>query len=280
MLGLETIRAAKQAGHHVRALVRSAAGADRVSALADDVFIADALDPEVLSGACRDREIVFSALGASVATSGAEKRSYESIDVTANANLLAEARRAGVRRIVYTAVFVQPGYAKTRYIRAHEAAAEAVAAAGLSYTIVRPTGFFSAMLEFLPMARRGVIPLVGGGAARTNPIHEADLAAECVKRLEAGPESFAIGGPEVLTRREVSEAAFAAVGKKPRFVPVPLAAMLAGAGMARIVSPRMGDLLSFAGRVSAVDCVAPVYGTRRLADYFIEAVARSGIERA
>jgi uncharacterized protein YbjT (DUF2867 family) len=264
----------------VRALVRSAAGADKVEPYADDVITADALDPQALAGVCRPRDIVFSALGASVATGAAERRGYAQVDAAANLNLLAEARRAGVRRFVYTAVFVQPGYAATRYVRAHEAVAAAVLASGLPATVVRPTGFFTAMLAFLPMARRGVIPLVGGGAARSNPIHPADLAAACVEILRRGPADLPLGGPEVLTRRQIGEAAFAAVGKPPRFMPVPLGVMLAGAAAARLAKPRMGELLAFAGRVSAVDCVAPAYGTRTLADYFREQVARSGQERA
>lgn len=280
VLGREVLRAAKAAGHRVRALVRSALGADQVSADADDIVIADALDPKALAGACRQTEIVFSSLGASVASHAAERRNYRAVDVAANANLLAEARRAGVRRFVYTAVFVQPGYAATRYIQAHEEAAKAVQGSGLSCTIMRPTGFYSAMLEFLTMARRGVVPLVGGGASRSNPIHPADLAAACVANLSDGAAEVPLGGPDVLTRREIVEAAFAALGKKPRTISVPLGAMLVGATLARVASPRTGDLLAFAGRVSAVDCVAPAYGSRRLADYFREAVASSAIERA
>ena len=48
-------------------------------------------------------------------------------------------------------------------------------ASGLSHPIIRPTGYFSDMGEYFPMAKSGRAYLVGDGQKRLNPIHGADL---------------------------------------------------------------------------------------------------------
>lgn len=275
-LGSRVTARLRAAGYRVRALARNKARAATLAGQADEIVIADALDAAALQGVCDGVDIVFSALGASVASAAKERRGYETVDVQANANLIAEARRAGVGRFVYVGVFSRPGYATARYMKGHEAVVDLLAASGLAYTVVRPTGFFTALEEFLPMARRGIIPLIGDGSAKTNPIHPDDLADVCVGVIESGPPSLEVGGPEVLTRRQIAEAAFAAVGKRPRFLRVPPIVFLMLAILLRPLLPRMGDLLEFVAKVSTSDGVAPAQGHARLADYYRATAKRAG----
>lgn len=270
VLGSRVLARLRAAGYPVRAIARSPERAKALAGLADEVVVADALDAAALKGACDGVAIVFSALGASVATQAGERRGYETIDRLANANLIAEAGAAGVTRFVYVSDFLQPGYAQTRYLRGHEAVVAELAASGIDHTVVRPTGFFSALEEFLPMARRGIIPLFGAGTVKTNPVHHDELAAACVEVIERGPREVSIGGPEVLTRRQIGEAAFAAWGKKPRFVSVPPGLALLLTMLLRPFIPRMSDLIEFVAKVSTHDCVAPAYGAATLAAYYRE----------
>lgn len=53
----------------------------------------------------------------------------------------------------------------------------------MDYCIVRPTGFFSDMKDFLDMAKDGRVYLFGNGQLKMNPIHGEDLATEIVKRI-------------------------------------------------------------------------------------------------
>lgn len=273
VLGSRVLAQLRAAGYPVRAIARSAERAKALAGLADEIVVADALDAAALRGACDGVEAVFSALGASVASQAKERRGYEQIDRQTNANLIAEAKRAGVKRFVYVGVFSQPGYAGTRYLKGHEAVVADLAASGLDYTVVRPTGFFTALEEYLPMAKVGIIPLFDGGAAKTNPIHPDELADGCVKVIERGPREFAIGGPETLTRRQIAEAAFAAYGKRPRFMPVPPALALLFAFLLQPLWPRMSDLVEFLVKVSTCDCVAPAYGKARLGAYYKERIS-------
>jgi uncharacterized protein YbjT (DUF2867 family) len=247
---------------------------------ADDVFVGQATQAETLAGLYNGIEAVVSCLGASVAaTSLPDKRSYHDVDYAGNRNLLQAAIAAGVKKFVYVSVFSTPGYAQTAYVQAHEEFANELKASGLEYAVVRPTGFFSAYAEFVRLAAKGPIPLVGGGKAKTNPIHDADLAKICVDAIDSLNTELDAGGTDIFTRKEIVELAYQVLGKKPRMLPMPAFVF----GVVRtLISPfdkRMGDLIEFLGAVSVSDAVAPAVGTRRLDDYFREEAAMTSSSR-
>lgn len=267
-LGRHVVRGLLDRGAEVRVLTRDAA---RAAALgASDVHVADALKRGALTGACEGVDAVFSCLGASVALKlGAGRRGYPKVDVPANLALLEEARRAGTRGFVYTAARVVPETAALPYFAAHETVARAVLDFGGH--VLRPTAFFSALGAFVDMARRGPLPVFGDGTARSNPIDDRDLAAVAVRTiLDGGPREQDLGGPEVLTRREMAELAFAALGKPPKIRTMrPWLASYARVVLWPI-SPRLSQLVGFAAAVSLRDIEAPAVGTRRLGDYLRE----------
>jgi uncharacterized protein YbjT (DUF2867 family) len=269
LIGWDAVGLLKTAGHYVRTLSRDPKRAARLSSLADDVRLADATARASLDGVCDSIDVVVSALGAPVSPTSFARTSYLETDLVANLALLDVARAAGVRRFVYVSVHVEPSYAQTRYARAHTEFENALRSSGLEYGIVRLTGVFGALREMLPMARLGVIPLVGDGRALSNPIHESDVAAcvvDLALRAEAGLELDA-GGPEVLTRRAIAELAFRALGKTPRLPASPpviarLSSMLIG-----LVNARARDFIDFITLASTHDCVAPNRGELRLGPY-------------
>jgi uncharacterized protein YbjT (DUF2867 family) len=269
LIGREVLGLLKTGGHHIRTLSRDPVRAARLSTLADDVRLADAAMPASLDGVCDDIDVVVSALGAPVSPASLMRTSYLETDLVANLAVLNAAQAAGVRRFVYVSVHVEPSYAQTRYVRAHAEFENALRASGLEYGIVRPTGVFGAFLEMLPMARFGVIPLIGDGRALSNPIHECDVAACAVDlalRAEAGLELDA-GGPEVLTRRTIAELAFRAVRKKPRLPSSPPGIARLSSTMIGLVNPRARDFIDFITLASTHDCVAPSRGEHRLGPY-------------
>jgi len=104
--------------------------------------------------------------------------------------------------------------------------------------------------------------------AHTNPVHQADVAKLLLENLDSGAAEISIGGPDIFTRREIAELAFHVLGKRPRIMRLPAAVLRAGAAVAGIVNPRVGELLEFATAVSTTECVAPRTGQLRLEDYF------------
>jgi uncharacterized protein YbjT (DUF2867 family) len=232
----------------------------------------DALLPQTLAGLCDGIEIVVSAMGGSVSLSAPERRSYSVTNTTANSHLLAEARSAGVRRFLYVAAHTQPGYAETAYIRSHEAFVGQLRQSGLSYTALRPTAIFDALAPFVDFARKGVVPLIGDGSARTNPISARDVARAANENLKDGPTDVALGGPDILTRRQIAE--LAAGTRKPFYLSAPPLIARMNSRLVGAFHPRLGELIAFAAAASTNECVAPQYGQDKLADYFTRLLSK------
>ena len=265
-VGARVTRMLIDQGCFVRTLSRDVG---RAAALrASEVVIADAMDRASLHTALEGIDVVVSCLGANVSLRLRERRSYSALDPVANGNVLEAARAAGSKRFVYVGVHTAPGYDTTRYCVAHERFVERLRAADVSSTVVRPTGIFTALDDLLVMARFGMGSIVGDGTARTNPIHPDDVARAVVASLHEGPRDLAIGGPDVLTRAEVLKTAFDALGKRMRAVHVPPWVFRVQSALLGPVHPRLAELFEFVAAVSTHDGIAPVYGQKRLADWF------------
>lgn len=280
-LGIEVCRELRARGQRVKAMVRSPRKAELLRAEADEVCVANAMDSRTLAEAFQGVDRVFSCVGASVIPMPKYGgQTFTRIDTPANKNLIAAAVRGGVQKFVYVSVYGAHKLPNADFIRGHELVVEALRESGLSYSVLRPTGFFSAMDEILLVASRGLLPEFNGGRARTNPIHEADLAALCVDAFDrpSGWEQDC-GGPDPLTRKEIAALAWKALGKEARAVRVPVA-VLRGAGYAfRPFYPRVGHLMTFIADILIDDFVAPCFGTRRIADYFQERYAEMRVGR-
>jgi uncharacterized protein YbjT (DUF2867 family) len=268
-LGSAVVGELKRRGYPTRSLARDAARLEAPTR-GHEIFAADARRPEALRGACEGVGVVISAMGASLRLGRTRETSatFQDVDYHANLNLLAEALRAGVRKFVYVSLHGAGEMRGRGYVDAHESFVEALRASGLDYTVIRPTGFFYVFEEIYKMAQRGRVALVGSGSARTNPIHEADVASECADAVECGGSEISIGGPETYTRREIAELAFSALGKRPRFVSVPPALVRAALQPVRLFDRRLYDFFDFGVAASTQDLVAPPAGRTSLRRHF------------
>ncbi len=265
-VGKAVIQEFKQSHHQIRALVRHPAKLDNTNV--NDVFLADARNPGKLKGACDGIDVVISALGGSLQLGRTEgKATYWDVDYQANKNLLEEAKQAGVRKFIYVSVFKAQEVKGSAYFAAHAAFEDELKRSGLDYAIVRPTGIYYIFDEFVKLARKGIIPLFGDGSAQTNPIDEHDVARVCVAAMDAAQTEYDIGGPEVFSRREISELCFQVLGKKPRFIKYPIGLIRVLIKPLKLFDQRLFDLLDFAILVNHTDFVAPRVGTEKLENY-------------
>jgi uncharacterized protein YbjT (DUF2867 family) len=111
----------------------------------------------------------------------------------------------------------------------------------------------------------GVFPLLGKGSGLRQPVHADDLAAACVAVLD-NPASFDraydLSGGETLSYRQMVERIFAALGRPPRFLPVPMAAFqMAMSAIARL--PRFRDFNAEMARRMNEDLVFDASAARR-----------------
>lgn len=259
-VGSLTLECLRRQGHEVRCLVRRPSDPHDVQG---DLTIPRTLDP-----ACEGIDVIVHMAGAPVQPVwGGRRVTFDAIDHRGTEALARSAAQAGVRRMVYLSV---AGDYPTRieYVEAHRRGEAAIADAGLEPGIVRATGFHGTLCFLVSLARRGPLPLPGAGTARTNPIAEADLAEVLAEMATSAERRVDVGGPEVLTRREILQTAFEAAGRTPRILRVPTPLLRAGGGLMRPFNPRLADLSDFFAWIHDHDEVAPHRGQRTLLDSF------------
>ncbi len=273
-LGSSLLKRLKAQGHWVRVIARSAQAEVSLRALgADDVRVVAMQDVTALSAAMDQCELLWSSIGASTSFSFAGWRGYNGVDIPVNCALIDAAKRAGVARFAYTSLAHADaaGVRDTIYAKAHEQVVRYGRESGLRCNVLRPTGFFSAFAPIAQMAAKGYpLAVFADGSARSNPIHPEDLADFAMQLIQEDREEFEVGGPEVLTRREMVELAFASAGKKARILQIHPGIGRAQAFMVGLLHPRMGQLMRFLIEVSVHEAIAQVRGSRRMSDYFAE----------
>lgn len=223
-------------------------------------------DPAVIARA--GAPLIINCAGASVQMGlGYGWLGFRAVDVPIGLAAIEAARRTRAR-LIYISTHHAPAMRHMAYVDAHEQVAAAMK--DLDGAVVRPTGFFSAITgAFLPMARRGRMFDVGSGKARTNPICERDLAEIVVDIALGGdgPRDITVGGPEVMTRRDMLERVAEAAGYRAKITAVPVGFAKPSAALLRLVHPRIGQFVQFAVGLAQHDIVAPACGTTKLGDY-------------
>jgi len=196
-LGGFVAREFKSRGHFVRALSRSPEKRDAVHPAPDEIFQGEIARPETLAGACEDSDIVFSRVGI---TRQKDNHTLQDVDYRGNKNLLKIALRTGVEKFIYVSVYNSPNIRHPDIVKAHEDFVDDLKSSGINYAVIRPTGYFSDMTEFLKMARKGRIYLIGQGTNRCNPIHGADLAKACADAIAGEHQKIDAGGTNLFQK--------------------------------------------------------------------------------
>ena len=270
-LGKYVARELNLRGYAVRAIARDAG---KLASLGiKEAVTADLTKPETMRGVCDGVDVVISCAGASMNINDfKDRQSFYEVDYQGNLHLLNEARKANLDKFVYVSLAGAENLRQTEYADAHEKFVEALRASEVKNVVIRPTGFFGFNLELLKFAAKGRGLVVGKGHCKTNPIHEADVATACVDALESETSDIPAGGPEIFTRRETVEMAFAALNRKPSIVSIPPGLFKLMVAPLKLFNRRIYALLDFGIAVTQVDSIAPVVGSRNLRRYFEEAV--------
>ncbi|VFR44450.1 Oxidoreductase [plant metagenome] len=118
-----------------------------------------------------------------------------------------------------------------RLVQGEEAVAREAAAAGIGWTILRPTLIYGRntdrnLSEIVRLIRRlHVFPLFGRAAGLRQPIYVDDVAQAAVLAAftpAARDQAYNISGAEVLSYREMVTRIFIAMGLRPKLLTVPI----------------------------------------------------------
>jgi len=226
--------------------------------------------PESLKGLLNGVDTVISTVGITRQKDGL---TYMDVDYQANKNLLNEAVEAGVRKFIYVSVLNGQNMRQLKICEAKERFVDELKNSGLDYTVIRPTGFFSDMKDFLEMAKKGSVYLFGNGHKKLNPIHGADLAKVCFDAIETDETEIEVGGPDILSHNQIAEMALQASGKKIKIVHLPDFLRKASIGFVRTFFPQKTyGPVEFFLTAMGFDMVAPKFGKHKLIDFFYDSV--------
>jgi uncharacterized protein YbjT (DUF2867 family) len=217
-------------GHDVRALISERPGAEKELPDAGDrsldVRRADVRKPESLRGAFDGVDAIVH----TVAVPTERKQRFAEVNVAGVAHVVAEARRAGVGRIVHMGALRADPNSPYPYLRSKGEGEALVIGSGIAHVVLQPSLLFGEGDDFFPRLAFSlifpVVPVPGDGKARFQPIHVDDIAQALVAAVERREISgvHEIGGFEPVTYDEMLAETMRATGKRrpTLHVPVPL----------------------------------------------------------
>ena len=186
----------------------------------------DATDPAQVEAALAGADAAINLIGILYEGGG---RSFKALHVDAARNIAAACAAAGVDRLVHiSAVGANPESA-SRYAGTKAAGEMAVREVKPDAVVIRPSIVFGAgdgfLNRFASMATMApALPLIGGGKTRFQPVYVGDVAqaiARAVERTDAAGRTFELGGPEVLTFKEVLELILRETRRRNGLIPLP-----------------------------------------------------------
>jgi uncharacterized protein YbjT (DUF2867 family) len=231
------LRAAlREAGHTVRLLVRSAD--DRYTAQGYEVAQGDVTDPDSLARAMEGIDAVINLVAIIKEKGGA---TFERVNYQGSVHVVDTARANGVRRILQMSALGAANLPDYPYFYTKWRAENYVKDSGLEWTIFRPSIVFGPgedeqfVTQLADVVKKApVVPVVGDGRSRFQPIHVDDVAAAFTSALDdpgSVGQTYEIAGPEVLTYEEMLDECARTLGKRKRKVHVPVPLMMPAAGI-------------------------------------------------
>ncbi|HSJ67237.1 MAG TPA: SDR family oxidoreductase [Anditalea sp.] len=264
-LGSEVIKALHARGYPSRALVHNVKNIDKIKNYTDDIIIADARKPNQLLGLCKDIDILISTVGKSISLFKNDSGTYDSIDYNANINILTEAENSGVKRVLFTSIMGCNENNRLKLAKVHYRVEKHIAEKFENHTILRPTGFFSGLNDLVILGKKGLIPVIGKGNFRSNPIHQRDLARVIIDMVHEGPRIVELGGPEIHTRKEMAYIIQKKTGGK--IIHLPELLVKSAISIIRLIKPSLYHNMDYFRYVTTRDMVGKRLGGNPFNEY-------------
>jgi uncharacterized protein YbjT (DUF2867 family) len=181
--------------------------------------------PASVEAAMRDSHVAINLVGI-LASSGAQ--TFDAVMGT-GAGTVAKAAAAVGARMVHVSAIGADADSPSHYARAKAAGEKAVLSAAPTATILRPSVVFGPEDQFTnrfaALARLSpALPLIGGGLTKMQPVYVGDVAdavADAVDGKTKAGATYELGGPEVLTMREIMGIILATIERRRMLVPLP-----------------------------------------------------------
>lgn len=238
-VGAQVVRALLRADHRVRIAVRNPnlAFESQTQGRVGQIqrMACDVTDDAQVSAALEGATAAVNLVGILYETPW---RKFEALHADAPARIAAACKRLGVERFVQVSAIGADPESPSAYARS-KGEGEARARAALpSTTVVRPSVIFGRgdglLNRFAGMASIApALPLPGGGETRFQPVYVGDVAqaiARAVDDPSTAGQTYELGGPQVMTLKEIQQLVLTETKQDRPLVPLPWqAASLIGA---------------------------------------------------
>ncbi len=175
-----------------------------------DVLVGDVHDEATLTRLLAGCDAVVNL----VAILHGDEASFDRVHRALPSTLVKACASAGVKRVVHVSALGVDAQGPSMYQRSKAAGEAVLRAADLELTVLRPSVIFGAEDRFLNVfaALQGLFPLVplAGADTRFAPVWVEDVAeavVRCLNRPETIGQTFEVFGPQVLSLRELVQAA-------------------------------------------------------------------------
>lgn len=178
------------------------------------------------------------------------RQSFEALHVDGPARIAAHAQASGVKRLVHVSALGADPHAPSAYARSKAAGEAALRERFADAIILRPSILFGPedrfFNRFAAMARISpVLPLIGGGHTRLQPLFVGD-AAEAARRALERPDApgrlYELGGPRSYTLREILDLVLQVTERRRLLLPVPFwAARMLGQTLSLLPNPPLTE---------------------------------------
>ena len=228
-LGRHVVRALAKRDYRIRVAVRRPELAGHLQPVGRVGQIhavqANLRHPASVTAAMRDSEVAINLVGI-LTESG--RQTFDAVQGT-GAETIAKAAAAVSARMVHVSAIGADAESASGYARAKAAGEQAVLAAIPGAAILRPsvvfgpeddfTNRFAGLAKVSPF-----LPLIGGGTTRLQPVYVGDVAqavADAVDGKTKAGATYELGGPEILTMREIMEFILKVTERKRLLLPLP-----------------------------------------------------------
>jgi NADH dehydrogenase len=229
-IGAQAVRQLAKAGWRIRVAVRNPAKAYAMRLHGDvgqiDIVQANVRNLPSLRRALSGATAAVNLVGV-LRESG--RQGFQAVQAMGARNVAEAARAEGVTRLVQMSAIGADARSESKYARTKAEGEAAVREIYPDAVIVRPSivfgpeddffNRFAAMAQISP-----VLPLIGGGATRFQPVFVGDVGkaiARAVSAPEAAGQTYELGGPAAFTFRQLMEMMLAEIGKRRFLAPVP-----------------------------------------------------------
>jgi NADH dehydrogenase len=216
----------------VRVAVRRPGHAYRLRMLGDvgqiEIVQANIRAPASVARALVGAQACVNMVGA-LYESGRQK--FQSLHAMGAQNIAEAAAAAGVARLIHVSAIGADARSTSKYARTKAMGEDAARAAFPGATVLRPSIVFgrddSFFNRFGQMATLSpVLPLIGGGETRFQPVFVGDVAAAVANAIgdpATTGQTYELGGPAVYSFRALMELILRETGRKRLLVPIPFA---------------------------------------------------------